>query len=44
MGDGHHGARIIFEKTLQPADRFRVEMVGRLIEQQQVGTLQQKPA
>src|SRR6516165_3552826 len=44
MGDGHHGARIIFEKALQPADRLRVEMVCRLVEQQQVGPLQQQAA
>ncbi len=44
MGDRDHGARIVFEKALQPRDQFRIEMVGRLVEQQQVGTLQQQPA
>ena len=44
MGDGHHRARIVPEKALQPGDRFGVEMVGWLVEQQEFGPLQQKPA
>ena len=39
MGDGNHSARIVFEKALEPADRFRVEVVRRLVEQQKIGPL-----
>ncbi len=31
-----NGARILVEETLQPGDRFRIEVVGGLIEQQHV--------
>ena len=44
VGHGDDGAGIVGEKALQPGDRFRVEMVGRLVEQQQVGFLQQQAA
>ena len=37
-------ARVVLEEPLEPGDRFGVEMVGRLVEQQQVGRLQQQPA
>ena len=40
MGDGHDGARVILQKPLQPGDRFGVEMIGRLVEQQQIRALQ----
>jgi hypothetical protein len=42
--DGHDGAGIVFQETLQPSHRLGVEMVRRLVEQQQVGALQEKPA
>ena len=44
MGDGDDGARVVLEEALQPGDRLGVEMVGRLVEQQQVRRLQQQPA
>ncbi len=37
-------ARIALEKLLQPLYRQRIEMVGRLIEQQHVGLREQQPA
>ena len=42
--DGDDGARIVLEEALEPGDRLGVEVVGRLVEQQQVGRLQQQPA
>src|SRR6185437_2500109 len=42
--DGDHGARVLLEITLEPADRFGIEMVGRLIEQQHVGRGEQQAA
>ena len=44
MGDGHHGPLVVLQVLLQPRDRLGVEMVGRLVEQQQVGLAQQQPA
>ena len=44
MRDGHHRARVVLEERLEPRHRLRIEMVGRLVEQQQVGRLQQEPA
>ena len=44
MGDGHDGARVLLEEALQPLDRLGVEMVGGLVEQQQVRVLEQQPA
>ena len=44
VGDGDDRARVVLEEALEPGDRFGVEMVGRLVEQQQVGRLQQQPA
>ena len=41
---GDDGARIVLQEPLEPGDRFGVEVVGRLVEQQQVGRLQQQPA
>ena len=37
VGDGHDGPRILLQGPLQPGDRLGVEMVGGLVEQQQVG-------
>ena len=44
MGDGDHGARIALQKLLQPVDRFGVQVVGWLVEQQHVGFGQQQRA
>ena len=44
VGDGQHGTGIGLEVTLQPVHRLGVEVVGRLVEQQQVGLLQQQLA
>src|ERR1700677_4204848 len=40
----HDGARILFQVTLEPGDRFRVEVVRRLIEEQHVRSREQQPA
>ena len=37
-------ARVVLEEALEPRHRFGVEMVGRLVEQQQVRRLQQQAA
>ena len=39
--DGDDRARVLLQVPLQPGDRLGVEVVGRLVEQQQVGLLQQ---
>ena len=44
MGDGDDRARIGLQVMLEPGHRFRVEMVGRLVEEQQVGLLQEQAA
>ena len=44
MGDHHHGAGIVVQMALQPSDTLGVEVVGRFVEQQQVGLRQQQPA
>ena len=44
VGDGHDGALVVLEVALEPADRLGVEVVGRLVEQQQVRRAQQQPA
>ena len=44
VGDGHDGAVVVAERPLQPRDRLGVEVVGGLVEQQQVGLGQQQPA
>jgi hypothetical protein len=36
MGDDHHGAGIFAQMFLKPRGGFGVQMVGRLIEQQQI--------
>ena len=43
VGDGHDRALVLGEVALQPADRLGVEVVGRLVEQQQVRLGQQQP-
>ena len=42
--DGHDRALVFLQEALEPGDRFGVEVVGRLVEQQQVGRLEQQPA
>ena len=44
MGDGDDRPRVLVEEALQPLHRLGVEVVGRLVEQQQVGVLEQQPA
>ncbi len=44
MGDRDDRALVLLEMALEPGDRLGVEMVGRLVEQQQVGRLQQQAA
>ena len=44
VSDGHDGAGVVFQEALQPGHQLGVEMVGRLVEQQQVGPLQEEPA
>ncbi len=44
VGDRHDRPGILGEEALQPGHRLGIEVVGRLVEQQQVGPLQQQPA
>ncbi|CAB4869529.1 unannotated protein [freshwater metagenome] len=44
MGDRDDGARVLGEMALKPADRLGVEVVRRLVEQQQVRSAQQQTA
>ena len=44
MGDGDDRALVVLQEAFEPGDRLGVEVVGRLVEQQQVGALQQEPA
>ena len=44
VGDGEHRTRVRLEVAFQPLHRLRVQVVGRLVEQQQVGLLQQQLA
>ena len=44
MGDDHDRALVLAQRTLQPGDALGVEVVRRLVEQQQVGLLQQQAA
>ena len=37
-----HGAGIIFQVTFQPSHRFSIEMVGGLVEQEQIGLFQEQ--
>ena len=43
MGDRDDRAAVLVEEALQPFDRFRVEMVRGLVEEQQVRVLEQEP-
>ena len=44
VGDRDDRALVLGEVLLQPGDRLGVEVVGRLVEQQQVGRAEQQPA
>ncbi len=44
VGHGHHGAREAGQELLEPLDGFRIQVVGRLVEQQHVGARQQQLA
>jgi hypothetical protein len=44
MGHGHHGAGVAGKELFQPLDGFRVQVVGRFVEQQHVRLLQQQAA
>ena len=44
MRDGDDRAGVLLERPFQPGDRFGVEVVGRLVEEQQVGLGEQEPA
>ena len=44
MRDRDDRPGIFVEKPLEPRDRLRVQVVRRLIEQEQVGARQQEPA
>ena len=44
MGDGHHRALIPLQEALQPGDALGVQMVGRLVQQQQVRPGEQQAA
>ena len=44
VGDGDDRARVVTQVLLQPGDRLGVEVVGGLVEQQEIGLAQQQPA
>ena len=44
MGDGQHAAGVLRQVPLEPLHGLGVEVVGRLVEQQQVGLLEQQLA
>ena len=44
MGHRHHGAGVGGQEVLEPGHRLGVEVVGGLVEEQQVGALEQEPA
>jgi hypothetical protein len=44
VSNGHDRTGIFLQKPLEPGDGFRVEMVRRLVEEEQVGGLQQQTA
>ena len=44
VGHGHDGALVVLEVLLEPGHRLGVEVVRRLVEQQQVGRGEQQPA
>ena len=42
VGNKHHGARVRVDLVFEPLDRRNIEMIGRLVEQQQVGFLYER--
>ena len=44
VGDRDDRARVLLQEPLQPVDRLGVEVVGGLVEQQQVGVAEEEPA
>ena len=44
MSNGNHRTRILVQVLLQPLDALGIEVVGRLVEQQNIGLLQQQTA
>ena len=44
VGHGDHGAFILLQMLLQPQHRFGIQVVGRFVEQQNIGLLEQQPA
>ncbi len=44
MGDGDHGARVLLQEAFQPEHRLGVEVVGGLVEQQQIWSGEQQAA
>ena len=44
MGNGDNGAGEFVQEALQPGDRFGVEVIGGLVQQQHVGLRKQQPA
>ena len=44
MGDGDDGARVVLQGALQPGHRLGVEVVGGLVEQEEVGLGEQQAA
>ena len=44
VGDRDDGAGVLLEEALEPVHRLGVEVVGRLVEEQQVGVAEQQPA
>ena len=44
MGHGYHGTLVLLQVLLQPVYRLGVEVVGRLVQQQDVGLLQKQAA
>jgi hypothetical protein len=44
VGDGHHRARVLLQGPFQPRHRLGVEVVGGLVEEQEVGPGEEEPA
>ena len=43
VGDGDDRPRVLLEEALEPVDRFGVEVVGRLVEEEQVRVAEEEP-
>ena len=44
VGDGNDRAVVILQRSLQPMDRIRIQVVGRFVQQQQIRFFQQQLA